>query len=462
MRESILTDRVFWLLLIFASIYILGNVGTGSLSTWDEALYANISRNIVKTGDWLIMRQGSRLWFDKPPLYMWCTAFFYKIFGVSEFSTRLTSGLFGIATIMVLYLFAKKMADKTTAFFASLILLALPHYVHFSKLGMMDVPLTFFTVLSLYFFLMGAQKEVYLFYSGAVIGLAYLTKGFAGFLGPIIIAFYSIFTKNIRLIFKRQFVAGAALAFLIIFLLHLMQSLSVGPVALKEYFSFHIYKRATSVLENHGGGINFYQKAIFNKNIPWSVMIYASFFYLAWSSFKYKNKDTIFLSSWIIVTYLLYTLVRTKLHWYIMPIYPALALSSAIFVRRFLKGKALYFSLAVILLCMLIQVPLSRSFNLDFTPDVKKVSVLSKKLHEEGNDIYFIGGNDSEIFYCSFAKTLDKIAYQSLIAQGKKEIYCIILPDILKEKKEEYNFDYIPIYESKRSSLYKIIFRDKK
>lgn len=459
MHESISKDKIFWLLLIFASIYILGNIGTGSLSTWDEALYANISRNIIKTGDWLVMRQGAKPWFDKPPLYMWCTAVFYKILGVSEFSTRLTSGLFGIATVMVLYLFAKKMADKITASFAGLILLALPHYIHFSKLGMMDVPITFFTVLTIYLFWLGQEKEKYLFYSGALVGLAYLMKGFAGFLGPVIIVFYSIFSKNIRLMFKRQFLWGIAAAFLIIFSWHLIQFRLVGPIALKEYFGFHIYQRAASVLDSHGGGINFYQKVIFNKNIPWSVMIYASLFYIAWRSLKSKDKNAILLLSWVAAAYLLYSLVKTKLHWYIMPIYPAMALSSAIFLRAFLKNKILYFSLAVVLLVMLAQVPLSRAFNLDFTPDVKRVSLLSEGLYRRGNDIYMIGGNDSELFYCDFAKVLDKDLYQSLIEQGKKGIYCIILPELLKEKKEEYNFDYEPIYESKRTSLYKITFK---
>src|SRR3989338_2053302 len=350
MRETILKDKIFWLLLIFASIYILGNIGTGSLSTWDEALYANLSRSIVRTGDWLVMRQGVKPWFDKPPLYMWCTAVFYKILGVSEFSTRLTSGLFGIATVMILYLFAKKMADEVTALLAGLILLALPHYLHFSKLGMMDVPITFFTLLALYLFWLGGKKEKYLFYSVAILCVSYLMKGFAAFLPLLIIITYAALSKNIRLVLKRQFLLGTALAFSVIFIWHLAQFLLAGPVALKGYFGFHIFQRATSVLESHGGGINFYQKAIFNKNIPWSVMIYASLLYVVWRSFKYKDKNAILILSWVIAAYLLYTLVRTKLNWYIMPIYPAMALSSAFFLNRFLKNKVLYLCLAVILL----------------------------------------------------------------------------------------------------------------
>jgi len=462
MRETILKDKIFWLLLIFASIYILGNIGTGSLSTWDEALYANLSRSIVRTGDWLVMRQGVKPWFDKPPLYMWCTAVFYKILGVSEFSTRLTSGLFGIATVMILYLFAKKMADEVTALLAGLILLALPHYLHFSKLGMMDVPITFFTLLALYLFWLGGKKEKYLFYSGAILCVSYLMKGFAAFLPLLIIITYAALSKNIRLVLKRQFLLGTALAFSVIFIWHLAQFLLAGPVALKGYFGFHIFQRAASVLEGHKGGFDYYIRAIFKKNMPWSIMIFTSIFYAAYKCFKDKDKRLVFLLSWAFVTYFLYGAVRTKLHWYVMPIYPALALLSAFLLKEFLRKKLLYAALIIVLIGMLAQVPLSWAFKLDYTPDIKKVSTLGMGLCKNGDDIYMISGNDSEIFYYDFAKELDRSVYQSLMSQGKKEIYCIILPGMFKEKKEEYNFDSEPIYESKRTSFYKITFKNKK
>ena len=462
MRETILKDKIFWLLLIFASIYILGNIGTGSLSTWDEALYANLSRNIVRTGDWLIMRQGAKPWFDKPPLYMWCTAVFYKIFGVNEFSTRLTSGIFGVASILLLYLFGKRIADKMTGLLSGLILLALPHYVHFSKMGMMDVPVTFFTLLTLYLFWLGQEREKYLFYSGAILCVSYLIKGFAAFLPLLIIVTYAILSNNIRFVLKRQFVFGTALAFSVIFIWHLVQFLLAGPVALKGYFAFHIFQRATSALEGHKGGLDYYIRVIFKKNMPWSIMIFTSVFYAAYKCFKDKDKRLVFLLSWAFVTYFLYGAVRTKLHWYIMPIYPALALLSAFLLEGFLRKKFLYAALIIVLTGMLVQVQLSWAFKLDYTPDIKKVSTLGMELYKNGNDIYMISGNDSEIFYYGFAKELDKSVYHSLISQGKKEIYCIILPGMFKQKKEEYNFDYVPIYESKRTSFYKITFKNKK
>ncbi|MCX5713353.1 MAG: glycosyltransferase family 39 protein, partial [Candidatus Omnitrophica bacterium] len=187
-------DRILWLLLIFAAVYILGNIGTGSLTTWDEAVYANISGTILKTGDWVVMHDGGRPWFDKPPLYMWCTAISYKIFGVSEFSVRLTSALFGVATVLLIYLFVKRLYDQRAALLSALLLLASPHYIHFSKMGMMDVMLTFFVTSTIFFFWLGQEKPIFLFWSGVTILFAYFTKGFAAISAPAIIFFYCLFS----------------------------------------------------------------------------------------------------------------------------------------------------------------------------------------------------------------------------------------------------------------------------
>jgi len=174
---------------------------------------------------------------------------------------------------------------------------------------------------------------------------------------------------------------------------------------------------------------------------------------------KHKDKRAILICCWIVAAYALYTAIKTKLHWYVMPIYPALAFSSAIFMERFLKNRAFKFSVAAILIIMLLQVPISWAFKLDFNPEVKKVSAYAREFYKRGNDIYIIGGSSSEMFYCDFAREFNKNLYDSLIAGGADEIYCIILPEELNQTAIKYNFEYDPIYESKRLSFYKIRFK---
>ncbi len=388
-------DKVFWLLLLFEAIYIVGNIGTGSLTTWDEAVYANISANILKTGNWLVMHQGQAPWFDKPPFYMWCTAFFYKMFGINEFSVRLTSALFGIATILLVYIFVKKIVNQRAALLAALLLLAAPHYLRYAKMGMMDVTLTFFITLIVYLFWVGQERASYLFWSGITLLFAYLTKGFAAIAGPVIIFLYCLFSGNLKLLIKREFIIGISISAASIFAWHLAQYILGGPNAINSYFGFHLFKRATTTLDGHAGGLNFYQKVIFNKNKPWGIIYYPSLLYVLWVAVKRKDNRSILFSIWAVTVFVICTIVKTKLHWYIMPIYPVLAIVSAVFLDKILNNRVFYFAIAIILFVMLLQVPISWAFKLDLNPKVKKAALQSEKLSYE---------DDGTIFYYETVK----------------------------------------------------------
>ena len=159
---STIRDKAFWIILIFASIYILGNIGSGSLTTWDEGVYACVSKEMATDGDWLIPHHMGKPWFDKPPLYMWVTGVFYRFFGINEFSTRLGSGIFGILSVMLVYIFVKEIISRRAAMFSAIMLLGMPHFLNFSKAGTMDVSITFFILLMIYFFWKGQNQKIFL------------------------------------------------------------------------------------------------------------------------------------------------------------------------------------------------------------------------------------------------------------------------------------------------------------
>ena len=163
-----------------------------------------------------------------------------------------------------------------------------------------------------------------------------------------------------------------------------------GTAAINNYFEFHIFKRATTALEGHVGGLNTYQKAIFNKNKPWGVIFYASLLYMLWLVIRNKDKRAILMLSWAAAVFTICTIVKTKLHWYIMPIYPALAISSAIFLEDFFKKKLFASIIALLLIGMLIQIPISWAFKLDFNAKAKSAALHSEKLpYEDDGTIFY-------------------------------------------------------------------------
>jgi 4-amino-4-deoxy-L-arabinose transferase-like glycosyltransferase len=67
-----------------ASVVLLTLLGHGRLTDWDEGIYAGISRAMVDHGAHLDARLAPRwngqLWLEKPPLMLWITAVFFRIF----------------------------------------------------------------------------------------------------------------------------------------------------------------------------------------------------------------------------------------------------------------------------------------------------------------------------------------------------------------------------------------------
>ncbi len=88
----------------FSIFFLLFNLHAGSLASWDEALYAEVAKQILRSGNWLDLTWGGSPWVDKPPVTVWATAVFYHLFGMHEFTARLFSALCGAGTVIVTYL----------------------------------------------------------------------------------------------------------------------------------------------------------------------------------------------------------------------------------------------------------------------------------------------------------------------------------------------------------------------
>jgi 4-amino-4-deoxy-L-arabinose transferase-like glycosyltransferase len=175
-----------YLVLAFAILFF--RLGASSLLDWDEGLYAQISKEIVRTHDWLTLHWRGQSWFEKPPLFMWLTAVAYKIGGISEFSARVVSALAAVALFGLLPAFGKILGDRWIGILAGLILLTNNEFLFRSRFGTTDILLTLFLWLAFYGFLrVEAGKARGWLVVGAALGFAVLDKSMAAAVGPAVI-----------------------------------------------------------------------------------------------------------------------------------------------------------------------------------------------------------------------------------------------------------------------------------
>ena len=142
-----------WLTLLVAglsSAIIFANLGHGSLIDWDEATYAQIAKEMVESGDWLTPRWGGALYLEKPPLYVWSVATFFRIFEVSEFWARAPSALSGVALALLTVLIGAAAYGRAVGCLGALILVLSYGFLNSARFAMLDTMVTCAIYLALF------------------------------------------------------------------------------------------------------------------------------------------------------------------------------------------------------------------------------------------------------------------------------------------------------------------------
>ncbi len=318
-------------LAFLSAIVLLWHLGTGSLLDWDEAIYAQVSKEMARSGDWFTMRWDGQLWFEKPPLLMWATALLYKLFAVNEFWARAPSALSGIGLVAVTYSIARSAYGKYVGVLSALILLSCYEFLHEARVGTTDVMLAFTVYLSVYGYVRSRSGDArwwWLVWAG--FALAILVKGPAAIIVPAAVFVALLFDRQLVATLRaRYFWWGLALAVLIAAPWHVVEYVRHGREFLQEYVGYHVVGRALTSLERHSYGFLYYPKLYFKRLFPWSLLLPFALVVSFWKNLRDVSRVLLLL---IAATFCLYSAAQTKISWYIFPMYPATAILIAAFL----------------------------------------------------------------------------------------------------------------------------------
>jgi len=172
--------RQLWILLTIILLVRLVTTGLFPVIDTTEARYAEISRLMLTSGDWLVpqFREGIPFW-GKPPLFAWMTAGSFKLLGVSEFSARLPHFVLGLATLLLVLRIGRFQMGANSPLLAVLILASTPLFFASSGTVMTESGLLFSTTLSMvgFWLCICGHSRLWglMFFAG--LGLGMLAKG---------------------------------------------------------------------------------------------------------------------------------------------------------------------------------------------------------------------------------------------------------------------------------------------
>ncbi len=344
----VLNIIIIIVIITIASILILFKLGANSLRDWDEAIYAQVAREMVSSGDWLTPHYNFQPWFEKPPLLMWITATLFSIFKINEFWSRAASAFSGILLALVTYLIGKKAFNIRVGVLASITLLSNYEYLWRSRNGTTDMMLSLFIYLSVLAYLYARKEKRYWYGIGIFFSLAFMTKSWAASVIPIILLITLILDAKLKeTILSKHFWGSILLSLVIIIPWHLSMLLLHFKTFIDRYVIFDLFNRSTSGLEGNVGTPMYYFDWIIDVFSPWFILIP---FGLVNSLRDYIKKDRrtkppILIILVLVILGLYSFLIQTKLKWYVTPVYPALCiLISCMIVQAFDSYKSFAFS----------------------------------------------------------------------------------------------------------------------
>jgi len=334
---------------LLAAALMFWKLGEGSLFNWDEATYAQVAREMVWTKDVFSLHRNGVPFLEKPPLYIWLTVMAYKVFGVSEFAARFWAAVSGIGVVLGTYFVGAQLYSRRVGLAAGVLLLGVNNlaYSHgynllsLSRIGQMDVPLTFAIVVAMYLGWLGLERPKYLVWMGVPVGVGLMTKSAVALFPWTIVALLSVLTQGRRGLGRWQLWVGLLLAVGIALPWHAGQVALHGREFLDVYVGKHLLGRSLSTLDEqyHRQDAAYYLRNIC-KGFPfWCWLMVPALAYSVHRILRERDRAAIFVLAWILLPLCLFSLVQTKIGWYIVIVYPALTLMVAAFVEKVLGRR---------------------------------------------------------------------------------------------------------------------------
>ncbi len=324
---------------VFLFFFRLGDVG---LFDVDEAVFAEATREMVVSGDFVTPTYNGELRFDKPILFYWLMAGAYHVFGINELAARSVSALFASLLVLLVFAAVRRIADLPWATLAGILTLTSFEVIGLGHAAITDMVLMTFIAGALLAFYIGHRENDRRWYAGFYAGmaLAVLTKGPVGIVLPGVIVFFFLLARG-RLIpgLKAMWPIRGAVLFLLIAAPWYAAILSrFGMDYVQGFFLKHNVERFLEPNSGHRGFIGYYVVVILVGFFPWSLFAPRAL----WQSFT-ERKDSsqspaadfnFFLSIWIAVFFVFFSISRTKLPNYVASLFPALAILVSGFLAR--------------------------------------------------------------------------------------------------------------------------------
>ena len=330
------------LLILFTAVWF-SNLEYRKLIRPDEGRYAEIGREMALSGDWVTPRLNDLKYFEKPPLQYWATAAAFRIFGEHHWTARWWPATTTFACVLLMFWAVRRLyGDKEIALSAAAALGGCTGVVIISHINTLDAGLAAFLTIALLGFLLAqrpgatpTETRNWMLAVWAAMGLAALSKGLIGVILPgAVLAIYVLIERDWRLLTRLHLGKGLALFLLIAVPWFVAVSLANDEFARFFFIHEHFARFLTKVHHREGAWWYFVPILLFGA-MPWTPFI-AVRLREGWrrEGIPGTLQPRRLLLIWAAFIFLFFSASHSKLPSYILPVFPALALFTAVEMQR--------------------------------------------------------------------------------------------------------------------------------
>ena len=341
------------LVFISALTFLLG-LGRQAITDSDEGFYAEASREMVESGDWLTPRFNYENRWEKPALYYWLSAAAYVVTGPTELSARLWSALSGVGLVLLTWAIARSVGGGADNWLAGAMVATSFGYFAMARAALPDLPLAFCITLGIFAAVRAVDAEreragppaapsaplLWWGTAGLAAGLGFLVKGPVALVVPGVVLLPIWWRERRTARISLRGVVVALGVFIIVGVpWYVLMALEHGRAYLDSFFlGDNLQRFATDRFQRDPRQPWFYIPIVVGGLMPWSAYLCALLGTDAVQALRrrwHPSTDEWRLVIWAVTPVIFYTLSIGKQPRYILPVLPPLA----ILLARAMRGR---------------------------------------------------------------------------------------------------------------------------
>ena len=329
--ENVFSRKFNLLVLGFFLLFYILPLGFRPIFIPDESRYAEIPREMIASGDWIVPHLNGLRYFEKPVMGYWLNAISIKIFGENAFAVRFPSAMATGLSAFIIFLLVRRFSKrKFLASITAVVFLTCFEVYGVGTFNVLDSMLAMFVTAAMasFFFAYTAdtsskKKQGFLFLFGVFCGLSFLTKGFLAFVVPVLVIVpFMIWERRFKELFFMPWIpiVGAVLVALpwAIMIYH------KEP----DFWHFFIWnehiKRFMSENAQHGQSFWYFFLILPAAVLPWTFLFPSVI--LGLKKTGIKGSVVRYAVCWFWFPFLFFSMSKGKLLTYILPCFPPLAI----------------------------------------------------------------------------------------------------------------------------------------